>query len=141
MKVVVDTNALVSGVFFGGMPSRILEAWRDKRIDVVVSPDILEEYRRVGEHLETQFTDVSLAPFLALLVMNAEIIEPPDLPEQVSRDSDDDKFIACALVGDAGYVVTVDKDLLSLKTLGDVRMVTPNEFIMEVQSGQEVRIQ
>ena len=132
MKVVVDTNVLVSGVFFGGMPSRILEAWRDKRIDVVVSPDILEEYRRVGEHLETQFTDVSLAPFLALLVMNAEIIEPPDLPEQVSRDSDDDKFIACALAGGCHVIISGDKDLLSISGYRGVKVVAPREFLESV---------
>ena len=132
MKVVVDTNVLVSGVFFGGMPSRILEAWRDERIDVVVSPDILEEYRRVGEHLETQFTDVSLAPFLALLVMNAEIIEPPDLPEQVSRDSDDDKFIACALAGGCHVIISGDKDLLSISGYRGVKVVAPREFLESV---------
>ena len=132
MKVVVDTNVLVSGVFFGGMPSRILGAWRDKRIDVVVSPDILEEYRRVGEHLETQFTDVSLAPFLALLVMNAEIIEPPDLPEQVSRDSDDDKFIACALAGGCHVIISGDKDLLSISGYRGVKVVAPREFLESV---------
>ncbi len=132
MKVVVDTNVLVSGVFFGGMPSRILEAWRDKRIDVVVSPDILEEYRRVGEHLETQFTDVSLAPFLALLVMNAEIIEPPDLPEQLSRDSDDDKFIACALAGGCHVIISGDKDLLSISGYRGVKVVAPREFLESV---------
>jgi len=132
MRVVVDTNVLVSGVFFGGMPSRILEAWRDKRIDVVVSPDILEEYRRVGEHLETQFTDVSLAPFLALLVMNAEIIEPPDLPEQVSRDSDDDKFIACALAGGCHVIISGDKDLLSISGYRGVKVVAPREFLESV---------
>jgi len=132
MKVVVDTNVLVSGVFFGGMPSRILEAWRDKRIDVVVSPDILEEYRRVGEHLETQFTDVTLAPFLALLVMNAEIIEPPDLPEQVSRDSDDDKFIACALAGGCHVIISGDKDLLSISGYRGVKVVAPREFLESV---------
>jgi putative PIN family toxin of toxin-antitoxin system len=132
MKVVVDTNVLVSGVFFGGMPSRILEAWREKRIDVVVSPDILEEYRRVGEHLETQFTDVSLAPFLALLVMNAEIIEPPDLPEQVSRDSDDDKFIACALAGGCHVIISSDKDLLSISGYRGVKVVAPREFLESV---------
>ena len=132
MKVVVDTNVLVSGVFFGGMPSRILEAWREKRIDVVVSPDILEEYRRVGEHLETQFTDVSLAPFLALLVMNAEIIEPPDLPEQVSRDSDDDKFIACALAGGCHVIISGDKDLLSISGYRGVKVVAPREFLESV---------
>lgn len=132
MKVVVDTNVHVSGVFFGGMPSRILEAWRDKRIDVVVSPDILEEYRRVGEHLETQFTDVSLAPFLALLVMNAEIIEPPDLLEQVSRDSDDDKFIACALAGGCHVIISGDKDILSISGYRGVKVVAPREFLESV---------
>ena len=132
MKVVVDTNVLVSGVFFGGMPSRILEAWREKRTDVVVSPDILEEYRRVGEHLETQFTDVSLAPFLALLVMNAEINEPPDLPEQVSRDSDDDKFIACALAGGCHVIISGDKDLLSISGYRGVKVVAPREFLESV---------
>jgi len=132
MKVVVDTNVLVSGVFFGGMPSRILEAWREKRTDVVVSPDILEEYRRVGEHLETQFTDVSLAPFLALLVMNAEINEPPDLPEQVSRDSDDDKFIACALAGDCHVIISGDRDLLSISGYRGVKVVAPREFLESV---------
>ena len=132
MKVVVDTNVVISGVFFGGMPSRILEVWRDKRIDVVVSPDILEEYRRVGEQLETQFTDVSLAPFLALLLMNAEIIEPPDLPEQVSRDSDDDKFIACALAGGCHVIISGDKDLLEVTGYQGLKVVAPQEFLESV---------
>ena len=132
MKVVVDTNVVVSGVFFGGMPSRVLEAWRDRKIDLVVSPDILEEYRRVGEHLEAQFADVSLAPFLALLVMNAEIIEPPDLPDQVSRDQDDDKFIACALAGNCRFIISGDKDLLEVSGYQGVTVVAPREFLDSV---------
>ncbi len=129
MKVVVDTNVLISGVFFGGMPSRVLEAWRDGKIDLVVSPGILEEYRRVGDRLESQFADVSLAPFLALLVMNAEIVEPPDLPEKVSRDSDDDKFIACALAGGCQIIISGDKDLLSISGYKGVKVVAPREFL------------
>jgi len=132
MKVVVDTNVVVSGVFFGGLPSRVLEAWRDRKIDLVVSPDILEEYRRVGEHLEAQFSDVSLAPFLALLVMNAEIIEPPDLPDQVSRDQDDDKFIACALAGNCRFIISGDKDLLEVSGYQGVTVVAPREFLDSV---------
>lgn len=49
MKVVVDTNVFVSGVFFGGPPGDVLAAWRDERIELVVSPEIFEEYVRVGE--------------------------------------------------------------------------------------------
>jgi len=44
VKVVVDTNVFISGVFFGGAPGRILEAWRDRAIEFVLSAEILEEY-------------------------------------------------------------------------------------------------
>ncbi len=129
MKVVVDTNVLVSGVFFGGVPARVLEAWRDEKIELVVSPEILEEYRRVGEKLEQQFDGVSLGPFLALLVTRAKIVEPPPLERQASRDKDDDKFIACAVAGKCKIIVSGDKDLLDLGTFRKIRIVTPREFI------------
>ena len=132
MKVVVDTNVLISGVFFGGMPSQVLEAWRDGRIGLVVSPEILEEYRRVGEELAAQFPGVSLAPLLALLVMTAEIIEPPGLPEQVSRDPDDDKFIACALAGDCQLIISGDRHLLEISGYRGVKVVAPREFLETV---------
>ena len=48
MKLVLDTNVVVSGIFFGGVPGRVLAAWSVGAVDVVLSPDILEEYRRVG---------------------------------------------------------------------------------------------
>jgi len=132
MKVVVDTNVLISGVFFGGMPARVLEAWRDGKFDLVASPDILEEYRRVGEELAARFTGVSLAPLLALLVMTAEIIEPPGLTEQVSRDPDDDKFIACALAGDCQCIISGDKDLLEVSGYQGIKVVAPREFLESV---------
>jgi putative PIN family toxin of toxin-antitoxin system len=132
MKVVVDTNVLISGVFFGGMPARVLEAWRDGKFDLVASSDILEEYRRVGEELAARFTGVSLASLLALLVMTAEIIEPPGLTEQVSRDPDDDKFIACALAGDCQCIISGDKDLLELSGYQGIKVVAPREFLESV---------
>jgi len=48
VRVVLDTNVVVSGVFFGGVPGRILSAWTAGQITMVMSPAILEEYRRVG---------------------------------------------------------------------------------------------
>jgi len=46
-----------------------------------------------------------------------------------TRDPKDDKFVACALVGDANYLITEDRDLLILETVGDVRIVTPYDFL------------
>ncbi len=64
MKVILGTNVFVSGVFFGGPPYRILEAWRDAKIQLVVSQEILDEYRRIGENLAEQFSNVDLEPIL-----------------------------------------------------------------------------
>jgi uncharacterized protein len=51
LKVVMDTNVFVSGVFFSGPPYRVLEAWQSGRFELAVSQEILDEYRRVGEIL------------------------------------------------------------------------------------------
>jgi len=129
MKVVIDTNVLISGVFFAGLPSRIIEAWRDGRVDLVVSPEILEEYRRVGERLAVQFEGLSLEPFLMLLATHAEIVEPPELAEPVASDPDDDKFLACALVSDAQLIISGDKHLLAVSPHKGVEVVSPRQFV------------
>ena len=54
MKLILDTNVLVSGIFFGGVPGQILAAWADERVSLVLSPAILDEYARVGAELATK---------------------------------------------------------------------------------------
>jgi predicted nucleic acid-binding protein len=51
LKVVMDTNVFISGVFFSGPPFQILKAWQSGKFELVVSQEILDEYRRVGEIL------------------------------------------------------------------------------------------
>ena len=58
MRFVLDTNAFVSAVFFSGVPGRILEAWRDGRLQLVLSAGILDEYQRVGQALSAQYAGV-----------------------------------------------------------------------------------
>jgi len=66
VRIVLDTNVFISGVFFTGPPSQILKAWRDGKVRLLVSSSILEEYHRVGIELASQFQDVNLTPFLDL---------------------------------------------------------------------------
>ena len=108
MRVILDTNVFVSGVFFSGPPYRILEAWRDGKLQLVVSQEILEEYRRVGETLAELYPGVNLQPILDLVTTNAEIFPNQGLPESVCEDPEDDKFIACALVGRCRVIISGD---------------------------------
>ena len=129
MRIVLDTNVFVSGVFFGGPPYRILNAWRDSHLILVLSAEILDEYRRVGEDLTERYAGVELAPFLRLIVAHAEFVEPKPLPSPVCRDPDDDKFLACATAGGVQAIVSGDKDLLSLSGFRSIPILTPRQFV------------
>lgn len=134
MRIVRDTNVIVSGIFFGGVPGRILEAWRDSRIQLILSAEILEEYQRVGQVLGTQYPGADLEPFLRLLAVHAEIIEAPALPERVSSDPDDDKFLGCAIAAGVAVIVSGDKDLLDQSGWRNVRVLRPRQFADEFLS-------
>ena len=99
MKVVLDTNVLVSGLLFGGVPGRILTAWSTGAIRLVISPPILEEYRRVGLALSKGREPLvgTLEALLAMLTVHALLVDAPPLDERVSEDPDDEMFLAAAL--------------------------------------------
>lgn len=131
MRVVLDTNVFISGVFFTGPPYRILQAWRDGAVHIVLSHEIVAEYQRVGEVLATQFPRVKLNPFLELLAVGAEFVAIPPLPEPVCDDPDDDKFLACALASGAWIIISGDKGLLRASGYRGIEIVRPRTFVDE----------
>lgn len=129
MRVVVDTNVLVSGIFFGGPPRAILQAWRHRRIQIVMSPEILEEYELVGDELASRHEEIDIGGLLDLLVAHAEIVQAAPLPETVCDDPDDDKFLACALAGEVSCIVSGDKHLRRISGYQGIEVVSPRVFV------------
>lgn len=91
LKVVLDTNVFISGVFFKGPPCRILKEWQAGTFELVISQEILDEYRRVGEILPEKYTTVDLPPFLRFVVEYAKVYQPVALNSPVSEDPGADK--------------------------------------------------
>ena len=137
MKVVLDTNVLISGIYFGGIPGKILEAWDARRFQLLVSTEILQEYLNVAARLADRYTGVEYESILGLIIQNAELVQPSDLPEPVSTDPDDDKFLACALAGDSTTIVSGDSDLINVSGYCGIEVLTPKAFVSECldQSG------
>ena len=129
MRVVLDTNVFISGVFFSGPPNQILKAWRDGKIQLVLSEKILEEYLRVAEILSERFPQIQLGPILELLTVEAGFTFTFDLPETVCADPDDDKFIECAIAGKAEAIISGDKHLLRVSGYHGLDVMTPRKFI------------
>ena len=129
MKAVLNTNVFISGVFFGGPPYQILKAWRDGKLQLVVSQEILGEYQRVGKALQRQFPGVDLDPILNLLTVEAELTLSSSLPEPVCEDPDDDKFLACALASKTKLIISGDEHLLRASGYRGIEVIRPRKFV------------
>ena len=114
MRIVLDTNVFISGVFFSGPPYEILKAWIDKRIQIFISSEILQEYQRVGEELSNRYTEIEITPILKSFSQNAISISAPRLAHPVCVDPDDDKFLECAVAGNAELIISGDRHLLDI---------------------------
>jgi putative PIN family toxin of toxin-antitoxin system len=130
VRIVLDTNVIISGVFFGGIPGQILSAWNAGELSIVLSAPILAEYREVGAEFTAKYGGTGFEAFAALLVMRSEVVDAPEyLPEPVCADSADDKFLACALAGSAAVILSGDKHLLQVTGWHGIEILRPRAFL------------
>jgi putative PIN family toxin of toxin-antitoxin system len=139
VRVILDTNALVSGIFFGGVPGRIIDAWTLDRVSLVLTPEILEEYARVGREMASRHPDGReyFATILDVLAVNSPILNALPLPAPVCTDPDDDKFLAAAMASGVRLIVSGDKHLLTITGWQGVEVMTPREFVREHLPGAD----
>ena len=129
MKIVLDTNVLVSGIFFAGPPAEILAACEAGRATLVLTPEVVEEYRRVTGELLAHYADADAETVLDRLVLGSEIYVSVVLLKPVCSDPDDDKFFACALAGGAHLIVSEDKHLRNASGIFGIRVLLPRVFV------------
>ena len=132
MKVVIDTNVLVSGLLApGGAPGRVVSAWFEGRFDVALSFEQLAEIARVLEYPKIRtrlgWQDPEIEGFIKQLYVRSEVIEPGDVEIELPRDPDDAPILAAFVSTRADILVTGDRDLLALR--GKYAIETPAEFV------------
>ena len=132
MRLILDTNVLMSGVFFAGPPAQILEAWSDGKVQLVLSVEILQEYDRVGRELTRKYGGVDPRPIIEIIATQALLYDVPPMPEQVCDDPDDDKFLACALASRCKLIVSGDRALLRATGYRGIQVVRPRKFVDDV---------
>src|SRR3989338_3198568 len=129
IRIVLDTNVFMSGIFWSGNPGKILDAWSNNKIKLIFSKEILDEYIRVGQILSKKYSGVEVAPFIDLLAVYAELYLPIKLKNPISQDPDDDKFIAVALAAKCPCIVSGDVDLLSVDGVFEIKILKPADFV------------
>lgn len=129
MIVVLDTNVVVSGIFFHGPPARILEAWFAGRFKVYATPKILEEYLRVLEKVSTLKSPPFEHRWEEVLLERCRLIPDAEPVLALPRDPSDAKFLDCAVRSGANYLVSGDLDLRSFQRNLRFRVVSPRQFL------------
>ena len=129
MRIVLDTNVFISGIFFSGPPSKILKAWKDNKIQIVLSKEILTEYQRVAEELSAKYSEIDIFPIIDLLTVYGEVVPTKDLSVSICEDPDDNKFIECAISSNCKLIVSGDKHLLNISGFQEIEVLKPRNFI------------
>ena len=129
MKIVLDTNVFISGIFFSGPPSQILKAWKDQKIQIVLSKEILNEYQRVAEELSKKISSIDIEPIIELLTIYGEIVETESISVTVCEDPDDNMFLECAIASNSKIIVSGDNHLLKISGYQGIDVVKPRAFV------------
>lgn len=136
IKIVLDTNSLISATFWTGASFKILQLVDQGKLKLFISPEILKEYVEVLEYEEIiektseKQRQAGLAVSQKLLLI-ATIVEPKIKLRVVKEDHDDDKILEVAVTAKADFIVTSDRHLLKLKKYEGVLIVKPEEFLAE----------
>jgi len=131
MNIVIDTNVVASALFFGGKPQQVLEAILSGKAEAFASVEILEEYYDTVDSLASMYPGKAHAPIHQIAA--AMNVITPTTTVKASRDPDDDKFISCAIDSHSVYIVSGDKDLLTIGRYADIEIVTAAEFLARLR--------
>jgi uncharacterized protein len=135
-RVVIDTNILISALVFGGKISRLRFAWQSSCFTPLVSKVTTTELIRVLAYPKFKLTPTEQEDLLSDYLLFCESVAMPNVlpatPE--CRDPFDVPFLVLALVGEADYLVTGDRDLLVLKDDFSCPIVTADDFLGVIES-------
>lgn len=129
VRVVLDTNVLVSALGWGGKPEQCLRRGLRGQVELLGSPDTVSELTRVLGYPKFDFTEREKAAFLSALLERTTIVRPEVDVDEIDADPDDDVFLECAVEGGADALVSGDDHLLELGEYRGIQILTPDEFL------------
>ena len=132
MRVVLDTNAVVSALLFSGVSSKLVSLWQNGLITPLLSRAILDEYLRVLSYPKFELSEEEIKELIQEEILPfAEVVRPKRRLRVVRRDPSDNKFLECAVAGKASVIISGDKALLSLGRYRRVRIQSPAQFLAD----------
>lgn len=138
MRVVIDANVYISALISAkGTPALLIDRWLKGSFDVLISRAIIEEILRVSAYEKLQkykrLRDARLE-FVTLLSEQAIWVEPTETVDAVAEDEADNRYVECAVAGNAHYIISGDAHLLNIAEYQGIRLISPGDFVILMES-------
>lgn len=134
LRVTADTNTLVSAVISKGNEFELLRLAHEGKITLVLSPQILKEFRNVISRQKFGFSEEQLSSVFKQIVNISTLALPSIKLDVVKEDPADNKILECAEAGKVDYIISGDKHLLSLKRYGNIRIIMTSEMLKIIKN-------
>jgi uncharacterized protein len=133
MRVVLDNNTLVSAFLWQGTPAQLFDRLEDINATFLCTESLFTELSDVLSRpkFAKRFVALSLTPeeILADYLQDVEMVQPASIPVGVVRDKDDEAVLACAVGGEAEYIISGDRDLLSISSFQGISIITAKQCL------------
>ncbi|MFH1072648.1 MAG: putative toxin-antitoxin system toxin component, PIN family [Nanoarchaeota archaeon] len=129
LKVTPDTNVLVSAAIAQGNEFSLLKKAHEREIELIISPDILIEFRGVILRKKFGFSEKQVEDAVKQLVIICRIVFPQQRVSVIKADPTDNRILECALAGKADYIVSGDRHLLELRKFKGIHIVRSFEIL------------
>ena len=130
MKVVLDTNIFISGIFWKGDSNKILLCWKEKQFKLVSSLELIDELVNTLNDFKIKMPDDMISAWIDLIIKNSELVKIKNELNLIKEDPADNKILETALIGGANYIITQDKHLLNLYEFKSIKIIKPKEFLV-----------
>jgi len=134
VRVVLDTNVLISAILFGGKPRQILEKAIRGEIRLCISEPILEELKGVLRRSKFDYSPEMIQIILTELTGIAYLVNPSKTIRVVLEDPEDNRILECAVEAEANCIITGDSHLLKLIRYQNIEILNPLGFLEKLSS-------
>lgn len=132
MRIICDTNLLISGVLFKGNPRSILRLASEGRIENCISPEILQETEEVLRRPKFGLAPEDISAILETFQHTFTLVVPTTRVNIIKEDPDDNIILEAAVTAQASCVVSGDSHLLAIHSWRGIRIVSPSEFLKTI---------
>ena len=131
MNITVDTNVILSALGWNGPEFKVMNLVFNKKINLVLSTQILEEFIGTAKSEKFDFSDEEIDDFSDALLNIGRIVFPEENISRIKEDPQDNRILECAVAGNSKFIISGDNHLLKLREFEGIKIMNASKFLNE----------